>query len=83
MNEGDAYNTTTGKFTAPIDEVYSFSWATISDTGNYFITKIVFNSKQIAFNLCLFINNFFFKLLPMEGVAQGDMSCGPQMLHLK
>lgn len=55
MNEGDAYNTTTWKFTAPVDEVYSFSWATISDTGNYFITKIVFNSKQIAFNLCLFI----------------------------
>lgn len=50
MNEGDAYNTATRKFIAPVDGVYSFSWTTMSDTRKYFITEIVFNSKPIAYN---------------------------------
>nr|XP_034307104.1 complement C1q tumor necrosis factor-related protein 3-like [Crassostrea gigas] len=50
LNEGSAYNTTTGKFTAPLDGVYSFSWTTMSNTGKYFITEIVLNGIPMAYN---------------------------------
>nr|XP_034307108.1 complement C1q tumor necrosis factor-related protein 3-like [Crassostrea gigas] len=50
LNEGSAYSTTTGKFTAPVDGVYSFSWTTMSNTGEYFITEIVLNGIPMAYN---------------------------------
>lgn len=50
LNEGNAFDTTTGKFTAPIDGVYSFSWAALSDRGKYFVTEIVLNSNPVIGN---------------------------------
>lgn len=33
VNEGSGYNAATGKFTAPFDGVYSFSWSYCTDKG--------------------------------------------------
>lgn len=41
LNEGNAYDTASGKFTAPTDGVYFFSWGILSDSGKYFVTEIV------------------------------------------
>lgn len=50
LNDGDAYDTTSGKFTAPIGGVYFFSWGILSDNGKYFVTEIVRNSIPVAYN---------------------------------
>lgn len=50
LNEGKAYDTNSGKFTAPIDGVYFFSWGILTDNGKYFVTEIVRNSIPVAYN---------------------------------
>eukprot|EP00105_Crassostrea_gigas_P032547 XP_011455588.1 PREDICTED: complement C1q tumor necrosis factor-related protein 3 [Crassostrea gigas] len=50
LNEGNAYSTATGKFTAPLDGIYSFTWTTLTQAPNFFLTEIVRNGKPIAYN---------------------------------
>lgn len=49
-NEGNSFNKTSGIFTAPFDEIYSFTWTTLKAGGNYFITEIVRNRHPNAYN---------------------------------
>lgn len=50
LNEGNAYDKTTGTFTAPFDGLFSFTWATLTKGGKYFITEIVRNGQRMAYN---------------------------------
>lgn len=50
LNEGNAYSTTTGKFTAPLDGIYSFTWTTLTTAPNFFLTEIVRDGQPIAYN---------------------------------
>lgn len=50
LNEGKAYDRTTGIFTAPSDGFFSFTWATLTKGGHYFITEIVHNGQRMAYN---------------------------------
>ncbi|XP_061177032.1 complement C1q-like protein 3 [Saccostrea echinata] len=50
LNSGNAYDSTTGKFTAPDDGIYSFMWTILTKGGNYFNTKIVLNGNFIGYN---------------------------------
>ena len=34
MNDGNGYNSTNGKFTAPVDGTYSFSWSYCTNKGS-------------------------------------------------
>ncbi|CAC5362379.1 C1QL [Mytilus coruscus] len=51
LNEGDAYDGTTGKFTCPEDGLYHFSWTTVSGDGQDFTSVLVANDKNIAENV--------------------------------
>nr|XP_034307459.1 complement C1q tumor necrosis factor-related protein 3-like [Crassostrea gigas] len=50
LNEGKAYDKTTGIFIAPFEGIYSFTWTTLTIGGKYFFTEIVRNSQPIAYN---------------------------------
>ncbi|XP_052678302.1 heavy metal-binding protein HIP-like [Crassostrea angulata] len=50
LNEGKAYDKTSGIFTAPSDGIYSFTWTTLTKTGKTFITDIVRNGEMIIRN---------------------------------
>ncbi|XP_048742176.2 heavy metal-binding protein HIP-like [Ostrea edulis] len=50
LNEGSGYDVDTGKFTAPEDGVYSFSWNVLVKWGGKFHTQIVKNGNIIARN---------------------------------
>ncbi|XP_062577211.1 heavy metal-binding protein HIP-like [Saccostrea cucullata] len=51
-NSGSTYNGKTGKFTAPRDGIYSFTWTILTQRGKMFNTHIVLNdnSNVIAYN---------------------------------
>ncbi|XP_071128045.1 heavy metal-binding protein HIP-like [Mytilus edulis] len=51
LNEGDAYDGTTGTFTCPEDGLYHFSWTTVSDSGKDFSSVLVANDRKIAVNV--------------------------------
>ncbi|XP_062601809.1 uncharacterized protein LOC134263475 [Saccostrea cucullata] len=48
LNDGNAYDARTGKFTAPEDGVYSFTWTILTKAGKKFNTEIVSNSNIIG-----------------------------------
>ncbi|VDI56771.1 Hypothetical predicted protein [Mytilus galloprovincialis] len=50
LNEGDAYDGTTGIFTCPEDGLYHFSWTTVSNPGKDFTSVLVANDRKIAEN---------------------------------
>ncbi|XP_062582158.1 complement C1q tumor necrosis factor-related protein 3-like [Saccostrea cucullata] len=51
LNVGSAYDGTTGKFTAPRDGIYSFTWTGVTSAGSWFNTVIVHNNNLIAYNI--------------------------------
>uniref|UniRef100_A0A8W8LMJ7 C1q domain-containing protein n=1 Tax=Magallana gigas TaxID=29159 RepID=A0A8W8LMJ7_MAGGI len=50
VNEGKAYDSSSGIFTAPLDGTYSFTWTTLTTGGKYFISEIMQNGKVITKN---------------------------------
>ncbi|XP_061177412.1 complement C1q tumor necrosis factor-related protein 3-like isoform X1 [Saccostrea echinata] len=50
LNTGNAYDGMTGKFTAPEDGIYSFTWTMLTAPGKYFNTEIVLNGNIIGYN---------------------------------
>ncbi|CAG2246364.1 unnamed protein product [Mytilus edulis] len=51
LNEGDAYDGTTGTYTCPEDGLYYFSWTTVSNAGKDFTSVLVANDRKIAVNV--------------------------------
>nr|XP_034307451.1 heavy metal-binding protein HIP-like isoform X1 [Crassostrea gigas] len=50
LNEGNAYDKTSGVFTAPSDGIYSFTWTILTKHGKYFVSEIVQNGQKVAYN---------------------------------
>uniref|UniRef100_K1PZ52 Heavy metal-binding protein HIP n=1 Tax=Magallana gigas TaxID=29159 RepID=K1PZ52_MAGGI len=50
LNEGNAYDNSSGIFTAPLDGIYSFTWTVLTKYGKYFLTEIVLNGKKVVSN---------------------------------
>ncbi|VDI56770.1 Hypothetical predicted protein [Mytilus galloprovincialis] len=50
LNEGDAYDGTTGTFTCPEDGLYHFSWTAVSGRSKDFVSVLVANDRKIAAN---------------------------------
>eukprot|EP00105_Crassostrea_gigas_P004914 XP_011418284.1 PREDICTED: heavy metal-binding protein HIP [Crassostrea gigas] len=50
LNNGKAYNPTTGKFTAPSRGHYSFTWTIATYPGASFNTQLVINGKSVGYN---------------------------------
>eukprot|EP00105_Crassostrea_gigas_P036684 XP_019920832.1 PREDICTED: complement C1q tumor necrosis factor-related protein 2 isoform X1 [Crassostrea gigas] len=50
LNEGSAYDYTSGIFTAPMDGIYSFTWSIVTKAGKYFVSEIVRNGQKVAYN---------------------------------
>eukprot|EP00105_Crassostrea_gigas_P027751 XP_011449192.1 PREDICTED: complement C1q tumor necrosis factor-related protein 2-like [Crassostrea gigas] len=50
LNEGNAYDKTSGVSTAPSDGIYSFTWTILTKHGKYFGSEIVQNGQKVAYN---------------------------------
>ncbi|XP_061195619.1 heavy metal-binding protein HIP-like [Saccostrea echinata] len=50
LNSGNAYDATTGKFTAPADGIFSFTWTIATNSGHLLSTEIVNNDKPVSYN---------------------------------
>ncbi|XP_062604463.1 complement C1q tumor necrosis factor-related protein 3-like, partial [Saccostrea cucullata] len=50
LNAGKAYDGSTGKFTAPVNGIYSFTWTIATTPGRRFSTAIVRDDEIIGYN---------------------------------
>lgn len=48
LNEGNAYDKTSGIFTAPLNGIYSFTWTTATRGGKAFISELMQNGELIT-----------------------------------
>nr|XP_034307456.1 complement C1q tumor necrosis factor-related protein 2-like isoform X2 [Crassostrea gigas] len=50
LNEGNAYDNSSGIFTAPLNGIYSFTWSIVTKAGKYFVSEIVRNGQKVVYN---------------------------------